>query len=96
MARVQKTEALRERLEDTMTLLNDVAEPFWSSKIRTALVGAIDPAEVLSWFGGMGSFNDLFVAAVNGHQVRREHETTVNKRLDVLRTEIHELAKELL
>jgi hypothetical protein len=94
MAGGAKEQALRKLLEDTMILLDSVGETFWSSRIRTAL-GSNDPTHVLSLFGGMGSFNDLMIAAVNGHQIRGEQEPAVNARLEELRRQIHELATQL-
>jgi hypothetical protein len=85
---------LASQLEDALELLDSVSETFWSSKIREAL-GAIDPAQVLSWYGGMGSFNDLMIARVNGHHLPREQESAVNSRLSVLRRQIYELATRL-
>jgi hypothetical protein len=88
--------SLRHALEEALALLDGVAESFWSAKIRTAIGGSIDPADVLSWYGGMGSFNDLILAGVNGHRIRREDEASLNERLDELTSRIHELAKQLL
>ena len=95
MSTALKAQALRALLEDTRMLLDSVAESFWSSKVRRALGAIIDPAEVLSWYGGMGSFNDLLIAEINGHRVRREQEAALNNRLDNLRRRIYEVAREL-
>jgi hypothetical protein len=51
MARGVDEQVLATALEDTPELLDGVAEAFWASKIRQAL-GSIDPAEILSWYGG--------------------------------------------
>ncbi len=88
-------QSLRRALEEALALLDRVAETFWSAKIRATIRGPIDPADVLSWYGGMGSFNDLILARVNGHRIRREDEPRLNERLDDLRNRIHELAKQL-
>ena len=90
-----KEQALAKLLQDTLALLDGVAESFWSSRIRSASAGTIDPVDVLSWFGGMGSFNDLVIAGVNGHQVREEDEANVNRQLDDFRTSIYDLATQL-
>ena len=87
-------QALQKLLQDTLILLDNVAETFWSSKIRRAL-RSIDLAEVLSWYGGMGSFNDLVIAGVNGHQVGQQQEPAINARLEDLRNRIYELASQL-
>jgi hypothetical protein len=82
-------------LKDTLALLDSVAETLWASKIRRALEGSLDPTQILSWYGGMGSFNDLVVAKVNGHELPRAHESVANARLAELRTEVYELAVRL-
>ena len=86
--------ALRLLLKQASLLLNEVEEPFWSSRIDKALV-SVDAHEVLSWFGGMGSFNDLVIANVNGHRVKPSQEPQVNARLDALRSQLYQLAKQL-
>jgi hypothetical protein len=42
-------------------------------------------------FGGMGSFNDLVIARMNGHAVADADYVPVNNRLDRLRGELYEL-----
>jgi hypothetical protein len=82
---------LTKALEDTLVLLDSAGEPFWASKIRGAL-GSIDRDEILSWYGGMGSFNDLLIATINGHRLKRDQESVTNARLAELRTQVYELA----
>ncbi len=82
---------LAKALEDTLALLDSVGEPFWASKVRGAL-GSIDPDQILSWSGGMGSFNDLVIAPINGHRLKRDQESVTNTRLGELRSQVYELA----
>jgi hypothetical protein len=82
---------LAKALEDTLELLDSVGEPFWASKVRGAL-GSIDLDQILSWYGGMGSFNDLFIATINGHRLKRGQESVTNARLAELRSQVYELA----
>jgi hypothetical protein len=89
-------EALTKALVEVLVLLDGVSEEFWSEKILAASREPVDVSEVLSWYGGMGSFNDLMIAAANGHTVAREAESLVNNRLDELRRSIYELAGALL
>jgi hypothetical protein len=86
--------ALGKALEDTLALLDSVGEPFWASKVRGALgsIDSIDPDEILSWYGGMGSFNDLLIATINGHRLKRGQESVTNARLEELRNQVYELA----
>jgi hypothetical protein len=52
-------ERLRKALMRALSHLERRQETFWSGKIRAAIEGPIEPEEVLSWFGGMGSFGDV-------------------------------------
>ncbi len=92
----RRFEPLRQELRRALTLLDGVQESHWTSRIRTAL-GAddVDPCEVLSWYGGMGSFNDLVIARVNGHRIETGRERTVNDELDQVRKRIYDLAVRL-
>ena len=85
---------LAEALKETLVLLDSVGETFWASKIRVVLQSG-DLDEILSWYGGMGSFNDLLIATANGHQVSREQEPANNAQLRKLQTQIYERARRL-
>ncbi|HEY1692702.1 MAG TPA: hypothetical protein VGG39_11105 [Polyangiaceae bacterium] len=86
---------LGEALKETLALLDGVRETFWASKIRGALQSG-DLDEILSWYGGMGSFNDLLIATANGHQVSREQEPAKNAQLRQLQTQIYERTRRLM
>jgi hypothetical protein len=83
---------LHDALGDLLVLLESVRDPFWSDKVRATLAATVDPREVLSWFGGMGSLNDLVISPLNGHLVTPDQEGPANQRLDDLRWSIYHLA----
>jgi len=68
-----QTEPLIAALKECEALLRGVGEHFWADKIAAVLGETSGPlaehriCEVISWFGGMGSFNDLVISTLNGH-----------------------------
>jgi hypothetical protein len=93
---VEQQALLRRLLVDLAMLLSGVSESRWSAKVKEASEMAdIDADEVLSWYGGMGSINDLIIAGVNGHSVEPERERDLNDRLAQLRSEVFETASAL-
>ncbi len=95
-----KTTLLCERLRDTAQLLRKVGESHWAKWMETALRrienGDFSGVEhVLGAYGGMGSFNDLVLAAVNGHAVNDDNWRDYNDRLDSLRGELYTLANDV-
>ena len=95
-----RLERLVRSLDETVDLLLDHGESHWSRwarACRDALhrhdAAALD--RVLGAFGGMGSFNDLSILRVNGHAVEPDQESTVNERLTVLSSIIHDDATAL-
>ncbi|WP_425305331.1 DUF6966 domain-containing protein [Bradyrhizobium erythrophlei] len=74
-------------------LLEDVGETNWSARLREAAEKSpIDLTAIRSWFGGMGSFNDVLIARVNGHRIEPLDEKTKNDLLNKLRRQIYELS----
>ncbi len=57
------------------TLLQQAGEIFWSQKIQKILLDTNSDLtlqhlnEILSWYGGMGSFNDVILSQINGHDM---------------------------
>lgn len=91
-----KVQQLQEALEAARDLLRSVGEDWWSSKIDDACQKAyMDPGQVLSWFGGMGSFNDVLICPENGYQVDPTKARELDAQLSRLRGRIHALASEL-
>ncbi|WP_141134381.1 DUF6966 domain-containing protein [Jannaschia aquimarina] len=89
-----KMRAADQRLEgalcNVVELLRESGEDFWKEKLERTL-GDIRMAkkdteylqgEIESWFGGMGSLNDLIIAKENGHNVSDEEAATLNRKLD--------------
>ncbi len=85
-------------MNELETLLGDVGEDFWRDWIRKDLtkIKHGDPYALdhfLGAFGGMGSFNDLIIHPVNGHEISEEKADSVNRRLGVLRSKAWASAK---
>lgn len=77
-------------------LLRSVGEIFWADKIQSALKKGENSAdiymleEILSWYGGMGSFNDLMISRYNDHLVDEKDEEKLNDELNRLRGRIYQ------
>ena len=77
-------------------VLERVGELHWAPRARAASSAtAVDLYEVLSWYGGMGSLNDLIVGRANGHTVEASQAELLNQRIHALRSRIYELAAAL-
>jgi len=82
-------------------LLRSVGETFWAEKIQFALKkggNSIDIyllEEILSWYGGMGSFNDIIISRYNDHLVDEKDEEKLNDELYRLRSQIYQEAMRL-
>ena len=82
-------------------LLRSVGESFWADKIHAVLKrggGSVDLyllEEILSWYGGMGSFNDLLISEYNDHLVESKDEEKINDELMQLRGKIYKEAVRL-
>ena len=78
-------------------MLDSFGEKEWSNKINQATkTDDIDPAKILSWYGGMGSFNDLLISNHNGHAIKQRDEDVVNEELSDLRNKIYLEAKDVV
>lgn len=89
---------LYKSLSQCLELLQSVNESFWSEKIKTILAQkdlAQSARGILDWYGGMGSFSDLIICRVNGHEITAANEPSINKKLSTLRTKIYEDANSL-
>jgi len=93
--------ALLTALRDCALLLRRVEASFWAEKLESIAsmnedqIGFYDVEEVLSWFGGMGSFNDLLISHVNDHNIAPADEDSANYELRKLRHQIYVIASEL-
>ena len=93
-----KTQMLRDRLRETVGLLRRVGEHHWCEWLDESL-RRIEESDysgiehLLSAFGGMGSFNDIFISPANGHLVSDEEAFGLNATLGELRGQLYELAQ---
>src|SRR4051812_6060754 len=93
-------EALLLTLRDIASILEHVGEERWRSWIVARKVdieswyedGVID---LLSGYGGMGSFNDLVLHPHNGHRLIDSEIATSNERLSALRSTAYQQAMDL-
>ena len=76
-------------LQNASTFLEQYAEDAWSSILsdyaRRARAGEDVKSKVHGLFGGMGSFNDLYITPINGHRLGNDQIDDVNRRLNELR-----------
>lgn len=84
-------------LDDTLALLQSCGERHWAKWLagdRAAIASGSTSAisHLLSAFGGMGSFNDLYLSPANGHVLAEADVSTVNANLDSLRSRLYDLA----
>ena len=94
-------EVLVQLLTECEALLRKVDELFWADKIRHTLkkgnraLDLYSLEDILSWYGGMGSFNDLIISTHNDHLVDDKDEDEINKKLSSLRSKIYQEALRL-
>lgn len=80
-------------------LLRSVDEIFWADRIKSVIQknnGSLDIytlEEIISWYGGMGSFRDLLISEHNSHFLGGRDEEKLNCELDELRSNIYRKAK---
>jgi len=84
-------------LSECAALLQRVGETFWSARLaqmatRGSHLSAADTQEIVCWFGGMGSFNDLVISRANDHAISAADESSLNDELDRMRALIYEEA----
>lgn len=81
-------------LLELSNLFENSGETFWKNKVES-LASKTDSEKLtvlLSWSGGMGSFNDLVISRYNGHSISEECEEETNNTLNKLRRSLFELA----
>lgn len=60
-----------------MIIFNDIGEDYWSKKIESEINNFNNDKvsfneicyNIFSWYGGMGSFNDLYICKENGFDI---------------------------
>ena len=87
-------------LSDAAELLRSHAVQDWPERLeshakRVRLGDREAISSLLAEFGGMGSFNDVWIDPRNGHRIRTEQVVPVNHRLGKLQEEIYELTRSL-
>ena len=87
--------ALIQLLITCETLLCSVGEQFWADKIRKVLDKGGESLdlylfkEILSWYGGIGSFSDLMISEYNDHVLNGKDEEKLNDELAIIRSAIY-------
>ena len=94
------TEKIIAEMDELSSLLESVGEESWSNTIKKARsflaasnYRGIDEAK--TWFGTIGTLNDLIIHPVNGHQVLDENLDQVNSRLRELSGNIYHLVQDI-
>lgn len=93
---------LQRILRALLQLMRCVGERHWAETVERALLNLEMGAtkrwieEILSWYGGMGSLNDLVIAKVNGHNVEPQDEQALNAELARLTSALYARAVHLL
>ena len=83
------------------TLLRSVGKKFWADKIIRVLEKVGESLElylleeILSWYRGMGSFNDLMISEYNNHLLNGKDEEKLNDELSRVRNAIYQEATRL-
>ena len=94
-------DALIQLLITCEALLRKVGEEFWAEKLLRIVQqssGSFDMnliENIISSYGGMGSFNDLIISRHNDHRVETKDEDRLNNELDKLRNAIYQEAVRL-
>jgi hypothetical protein len=91
----EEAEKLDDVLKQALELLTTVGEERWSQRLQRALTGGVHADQVITWFGGTGSFGDLLIMVANGHRIAERDEFSINRRLLALQREIYDLAEVL-
>jgi hypothetical protein len=87
-------------LKEAAELLRSYGVEHWSERLeghaeQVRLADSKAVPELLADFGGMGSFNDVWIDPRNGHRITTDQVEPVNKRFHKLQTEIYQLARSL-
>lgn len=84
---------IKELLCKCKELLEKTGETYWSNKMDFLLKENIDDELmkniIVTWFGGMGSLNDLYICKENGYLISENDEILVNEKLEKLRVDIY-------
>jgi len=94
------TEKLIILLEETITLLRSHGVNSWADWLARDVKYLKERdfqgiKHLLSAFGGMGSFNDVYICPENGHNILENEVERVNQHLNDLQNEIYLQAKQI-
>jgi hypothetical protein len=100
MSAKSDAQRLVECLDETIRLLQTYGIVDWAQWLerdrrRISHRDYYGLVHLLSAFGGMGSFSDVWICAANGHKIAEEQESPVNRRLQELQGEIYRLAERM-
>ncbi len=93
-----KTDELITILAETIILLRKYGVSHWADWLEKDMM-LLEKSDfygiehLLSAFGGMGSFNDLYICQENGHIIEKEETVLVNDKLFRLNSSIYGLAE---
>jgi hypothetical protein len=101
MVETTDSDRLLKVLDDLEQLLLQHGENFWGEWINSVTTrirngDGYGPEELLGFYGGMGSLNDLIICPENGHRIEKEDEAKVNAQLKDLLEQASSIARELL
>lgn len=101
MADGDQVDLLLRTLDEAVVLLLSVRENDWAGHLLRArqLVSSRDAHGlqlIMSSLGGMGSFGDLLVHPLDGHDIELDDVDKVNAQLEALRTKLSQLAGGLM
>ena len=89
---------LLDKLIELKKLLDSVDEKYWSQKIDEQILRIKRSGEdeniletILSWYGGMGSINDLYIYPENNFNLQGKDAYQINIDFQNLKNEIYEL-----
>jgi hypothetical protein len=97
----ERVDRLLARLDEGIALLDQHGESHWaqwmgSVRAEAQIHDAHGLRGLLQTYGRMGSFNDVVLTHLNGHQIDTKQERIVNECLDALRSSMHSDATALL
>ena len=95
-----ETQKLIDLLEETANLLRSHGVDYWADWLSRDMARLKDGdcysvEHLLSAYGGMGSFTDVFICPENGDRIQKNEVIRVNRRLDELRGAIYGVAERI-
>lgn len=96
----KKAEKLISHLAEAISILQKHGENHWANwlekdKVLLEKSDYYGIEHLLSAYGGMGGFNDLYICKENGHTIENDEIPTVNDKIMKLSRQIYELAEEI-